>query len=259
MKQKPVTALQIKVLALVTMFIDHLAATVLLGLLNACVYDGSTALLAFTLRHRDTLITVYECMRGIGRLAFPLYCFLLVEGFLHTRSVGRYALRLGLFALVSEIPFDLATNGAVLEFSYNNVFFTLLVGLCLLWAMEKTAAALGQLPAAAKKPLCFCAWAVLVFTAAWLAEDVLHTDYGGWGVAAIAVLYLLRRQPIPGYCAAVLVLALFLADIELYALAALPLILFYGGQPGRTKWKYFFYAFYPAHLLLLALVTMPVT
>lgn len=68
-------------------------------------------------------------LRIIGRLSFPIFMFLIEEGYIHTRSVNRYMIRLGVFAILSEIPFDLAFHGELLEFQNQNIFFTLLLGL----------------------------------------------------------------------------------------------------------------------------------
>lgn len=85
-------------------------------------------------------------LRGIGRVAFPIFCFLLVEGFLHTKNVWKYAGRLALFALVSEIPFDLAFQGEWLFMGYQNIFFTLLVGLLVMIAFQTAEEKLRQSP-----------------------------------------------------------------------------------------------------------------
>ncbi len=103
----------LKIIAVIAMFLDHLAATVLVRCLVTGVFWDQAA-----------WYEVYQVMRNIGRVAFPIYCFLLVEGFIHTSDRRKYALRLFLFALISEIPFDLAFNAQVLEFGYQNVFFT---------------------------------------------------------------------------------------------------------------------------------------
>ena len=115
-KQQGISGYWLKVIAVVSMLIDHTSAVILeqiSGLENP----------AFL-------------MRIIGRLAFPIYCFLLVEGFYHTRSRAKYAGRLFLFALISEVPFDLAFSRRMWDFSSNNVFFTLLFGLLVIWGVE---------------------------------------------------------------------------------------------------------------------------
>ena len=216
-----ITGAALKWLALLTMVIDHTAAV---ALANAFPPE----------------LWWMRLLRIVGRLAFPLFAFLLVEGFTHTRSVSRYARRLAVFAVLSEIPFNLALSGHILFPAWNNIFWTLLTSLALLWCLEHWKDRAAQ---------------VLALLAAGLLADVLHFDYGAAGVLTVAVLYLARdnRWAFP---AAVAVLTLASGDLtELAALAAAPLIWRYNGQPGRA-WggKYFFYAFYPCHLLVLTAI-----
>lgn len=116
MPQKGLSGSTLKLIAIITMLIDHIGAAVIARLLIAG--QGS-----------EMLYKIYYAMRAVGRVAFPIFCFLLVEGFFYTGSRKKYALRLFGFALLSEIPFDLAFSGKTLEFGYQNVFFTLLIGL----------------------------------------------------------------------------------------------------------------------------------
>ncbi len=198
---------------------------------------------------------LYVLLRLAGRLAFPIFCFLLTEGFFHTRSRGRYALRLGLFALVSEVPFDLAFRGTLWAADYQNVFFTLLLGLLALWAWDGLSRRLPPAPA----------WALGLAAAALcgLAAEGLETDYGAFGVALIFNLGVCRALTAPrdGIAHALLPAAVgaltvlgycVLEDnwIECAALFGLVLTLLYSGARGRGgKWG--FYLFYPLHLLAL--------
>ena len=246
---KRITGYHLKMIALFTMLIDHVGAVLLYRYIVA-IHGYNDAL----------LVGIYELMRYVGRMAFPLYCFLLVEGFRHTKSVGKYALRLGVFALISEVPFDLAIEGTVWEPDYNNVFFTLLIGLLLIWGISyierfyefwkerNLDRFIGTLFTIALGIL-------LTAPAAFIAEYVLHTDYGMGGVLAILVLYLLRNYRSLAYVAAVLILYIFAGSTEILALAMLFPLSLYDGSRGKQT-KYLYYAFYPAHLLVLGLLCM---
>ena len=244
----------LKLIAIGLMFLDHVGAVVLERMLLAAgLGEAATSeQVAAFLAQNGALYWADFALRMAGRLAFPIFCFLLVEGFLHTRSAGRYALRLSLFALVSEIPFDLATSGPLVgqttwwNPAYQNVFFTLLCGLLTLWAMdccEKRGAwpAWGRLLA----QLGACA-------AGMAAAVLLRADYDFTGVLAIVLFYLLRRRrTLAGAagCAALLTKGI----MEAAAFLSLLPISLYNGRRG-PRLKYFFYAFYPAHLLALWLV-----
>ena len=177
----------------------------------------------------------------VGRLAFPLYCFLLAEGFAHTRSVPRYAMRLALFALLSEIPFDLLTQRTVWGPGKQNVFFTLLLGLLAVACLERwNAQPYLALPAAA---LC------------GLGAHLLHTDYGWFGVLLVVALYACRcNRLLQGVVCTLLCVGNALlkgSPVSAYAALASLLLLCYNGERGKGGPQYFFYAFYPCHLLLL--------
>jgi hypothetical protein len=124
----------LKIIAMISMLTDHIAACIIERYMDS----AGIALEFMTPNGSVNLIyIIYFVMRLIGRLAFPIYIFLLVEGFLHTRSRVKYLVRLLIFALVSEIPFDVAfqlepcevKSGSLFEFTYQNVFFTLALGL----------------------------------------------------------------------------------------------------------------------------------
>lgn len=228
----------IKMIGIVTMLIDHIGA----ALVGRLLIESYTRQLYETY---TVMSVIYTVMRTIGRLGFPIFCFLLVEGFKKTRSKTKYAIRLGLFALISEIPFDLAFCAEVLEFDYQNVYFTLFLGLLALCAIDfinklklpKVVAALLDMAA---------------LTVFMLAAEFLRTDYAAMGVLTIAVMYVLWFNRPAAFAGGCTVLSLTAAN-ELPAFFALLPVAVYNGKRG-WKLKYFFYAFYPVHLLLLWLI-----
>lgn len=139
-KRRGISGSTLKILAVAAMLIDHIGAVVLARAVIArnysIAYWGGESQLDAWMAQNGALFYAYEIMRGIGRLGFPVFCFLLAEGFQRTRSVGKYALRLGIFAVVSEIPFNLALAGDIYEPEYQNVYFTLLLGLLVLWSWD---------------------------------------------------------------------------------------------------------------------------
>lgn len=280
------TSYAIKWIAIVTMVLDHTAAIL--------VWDAYTTTLYATGRADAQLwYDLYTLMRHIGRIAFPLFCFLLAEGFAHTHSRPKYAWRLFLFALISEWPYDFALYGTGIEFTaHQNVMFTLLVGFLALWGGEAvgqlvdrgiarmkarrsgTTAALGaHSPAPSPDAAAVSAGVradgtrtltlptilatiVFVLAGAWVA-DVTEMSYHAFGVLLIGALYLGRGKP---WLQLVLGSALVgwycwdHADLfEIYAVIGLALLPLYNGRRGPSM-KWFFYVFYPAHLLILALI-----
>lgn len=232
----------LKWIAIVTMFIDHAAVTLVYGWAKYRHYWGAGI----------ESLNFYYVLRGIGRLGFPLFCFLLAEGFFHTRSRRKYLLRLFVFALISEVPFDRAFWGAWLEFGHQNVFFTLTLGLLAAMLWERLTETLDG-----KRSFWRCLLALLCAVALGAAAHYMETDYGAMGVALILVMVLLRDRPRVRDLAAFGVLALMIPFgshwIELFGALAFPLFHAYNGRRGRQS-KYFFYIFYPAHLLILSLI-----
>ena len=239
-KFRGVSAAVLKWTAIITMLIDHIGASFLLGMYyrRGCWGTG-----IYTYEF-------YSALRIIGRLAFPIFCFLLVEGLMHTRSRWKYLLRLAVFALISEIPFDLAFDRIWWTMSSQNVFFTLALGLaaCAAWEWLTKGDESGC------HPLRGIAAVLVAFAAADVAY-ILKTDYGALGVLLILVMYFLRQKPWARDLLAlgVLYLMVLVAHshwIEVLGALSFPLFHLYNGQRGRQP-KYFFYFFYPVHLLLL--------
>lgn len=219
-KKKGLSGSTLKLIAIITMLIDHIGA----GIIEQMPGFFTNTTLYWT----DTIL------RLIGRIAFPIFCFLLVEGFLHTSNMKKYASRLFLFALISEVPFDLAFKRQIFETSSQNVFFTLFIGLLTLIAIkhfEKNKVLI-----------------VISVFAGILAAQLLSTDYKGLGIVFILLLYVFRKNMKIRNIVCSLVILTNLFEITA-PLAFIPISL-YNGERG-FKMKYFFYVFYPAHLLLL--------
>lgn len=226
----------LKIIAIITMFIDHIGAAIFENteIMDYLVYGGDVSKSFYIHWTLADLI-----LRLIGRIAFPIFCFLLVEGFLHTSNVKKYALRLGAFCLISEIPFNLAFFGQPFYGGHQNVFFTLLIGLLVLIGLKHFAGT--DWKCGIGRALCVLAG---VFAAMFL-----KTDYEAFGVAIIIFFYLFHEKKILRDITTMLSL-IASTLVEITALFALIPIHMYNGKRGISM-KYFFYLFYPLHLLLL--------
>ena len=222
----------LRLLAILFMVLDHLWATVVPGNL---------------------------WLTCLGRLAFPIFAFQLCEGYRHTSDYRRYRRRLLVFALLSEIPFNLFYAGSVIFPFHQNVLFTLLLGLLAIRQADRLRREEGI-----KKKSLRCLALLLIFA----GGVVLFPDYGLMGVmtvlcffvfrdhrlfqlAAMAVLniFAFKGQTIPVSLGALA----FDFPIQGFALLALPLIWLYNGEKGRggKGLRLFWYIFYPLHMLAL--------
>ena len=130
--------------------------------------------------HRRRVFPELPWLRYIGRLSMPIYAFLLAEGYRKNAGFGRYALRLALFAVLSEVPYDLLFQGKVLEFSRQNILFTLLTALLVLRLLDLSA----------KKRNIFLFIGALLLAA---VPYFLHFSYGMYGVLAVLTFFLLQK------------------------------------------------------------------
>ena len=213
----------LKIIAVLSMVTDHCAYYLL---------DGNT--------------WAYEVMRCFGRVAFPVFAFLVAEGFAHTRNRMRYFLSLLLFAVISEVPWYLL-NGAD---GTHNVMFTLALGVAALAAFERLRE---------HRVLCCCSMLLMAWLAAWSG-----TDYEWRGVLMITVFYLLGIVKNASVTLRRMLQLLFAFPIMMHygitgALLASAVIFLYDGTRGFIHGnvaKYGFYVFYPAHLFLIWLTQM---
>ena len=249
MKKLGVSSAFLKNIAYITMFIDHFFVVVFMAYIQFTMAQGS---------YMEYANEIYTAGRAVGRIAFILFAFMASEGFCHTRSKGKYLLRLGAFAIISEIPFDLAINNTLLETGGQNVYFTLFLGVLALFLIEKFK---GRLLLQILGVLLCCAAAIF-----------LMTDYMIMGVLLIVTFYLFRKSfwlkalagSIVIYFGTVALyivtywnfhfpITVFLeaAMLEMFGLFAFIPIYFYNGEKGRQLPKACYYLFYPLHLLLL--------
>jgi len=209
------SALFLKLIALITMIIDHVGAV---------------------------FFPQVIWLRYIGRLSMPIYAFLLVQGYKHTRSFTRYALRLGIFAVLSEIPYDLLFHRTWLEFGNQNILFTLLTALLVMKLLD----------ASAKSRNIFLFLAAL---ALGVVPHFLSFDYGVYGVLAVLCFHLfIKYRGIDAIAYAGLTYGYYLnggGSAQLWSIVSVLPILLYNGKRGRVSLKYLFYIAYPAHLLVL--------
>ena len=209
----------LKIIALLTMMIDHYGA----------------------IFHKG--VDIY---RIIGRIAFPIYCFLLVEGYYHTKDIKKYAKRLFIFALISEIAFDLAFYGKF-EFVHQNIFFTLLIGLGTMYVLDN--------------PEKYSIQEGYVYALAGIIAIILGVDYSFIGIIYILAFHYTRNLPkfirLPRVA-----LILFITNLltlsfnQHFALLALPFLYFYNGElgPKNKVLQYLFYIAYPLHLIIYYLI-----
>lgn len=214
------TSFVIKIIACITMVLDHIK---------------------YAIPQTDCFITEY-----LGRLSYPLFAFLVVEGYVHTSDLKKYYKRLLVFAVISQIPFMLFRT-LVGEWKMLNIMFTLLLGLLSITAYDKIK----------KEYISFPICLLLI-----ILGKFLKVDYGWFGVTMILILYIFREKNIFKLISYTILIILYFyfsgikvinhAVIMLFISMLLPiiLILLYNGKQGK-KMKYFFYWFYPIHMIIL--------
>lgn len=233
------TSFMLKLIAIISMTLDHL---------GYFLYNG-----------------MHSIFNYLGRFAFPIFAFQISEGYAHTKNLKKYFIRLFLFALLSQIPFTLFYFGVVNQISINNlfphilinfrlnIFFTLLLGLLSIFIFDKSKFKILGL--------------ILVGLTCYVAE-LIHVDYGYWGVLLIFSFFLFKNNKILtvlifalmcfirytpafikynfNYIHILLCLSTFLSIIP---------ILLYNGKLG-FKTKKLLYIFYPAHLLIIYIASL---
>ena len=203
-----------------------------------------------------TLLPELPILRCVGRLAFPLFAFMAVEGYLRTRNLKNYLLRLLMLGVISEIPFDLLVSGSVFYPVHQNVIWTIVLGLCCIWAFENISADLKKMLSA------------VVIIASLAAAIIARVDYSSAGVLTLLAFYAFRGTTVRCRLLQLLSLGIInlmlLGGVELtfpyqaLAVLSLPIIWLYDGSQGPHDGfiKAANYLFYPAHMLMLALLAI---
>lgn len=255
----------LKIFAALTMFVDHIALTLVYAMLAKSpdyldlLFSGEATaeeITAIPQNYLD-LYSIYTVMRLVGRIAFPLFAFLLFEGFLHTSNYKKYLLRIGILALVAEIPYNLVVstvNTGTAKFFYpqlQNTVFTLLIALVMLYLMKRVENDDFTPAGATRRMLLQFAAAFVLCIVAYIAR----TDYSYMGVLLIAVFYFCRNNKKMQVLLGGALLVCLGGELT-SLLALIPIWMYNGILIPSKKFKYFFYIFYPAHLLVLFLLSL---
>ena len=194
-------------------------------------------------------------LRYIGRAAFPIFIFFLIEGFFHTKNRTKYLARLLVFSVISEIPFNLAFSLKPSDPSDCNVYCTLALGLISMWCFEKLYDNIpDDIPSWLLQVL-----RIFMILGCFFIADFLNTDYGASGVLAVLTGFALKKIRLHRGVEITGIIAILVMHhmMEIFALLALPVILCYNGKLELKSpvIKWFFYLFYPVHLVVLYLVS----
>ncbi|MBR4287624.1 MAG: hypothetical protein IKT55_07970 [Clostridia bacterium] len=214
---------------------------------------------------RMALVEGNMWMNYVGRMAFPVFAFQISEGFVHTRSFGKYLSRLLIFAVISEIPFNVFCSSEIFFPQYQNVLFTFVLGIL----------ALRLLDFAKKEPtLAKTAGAGIGVVAIVFLAEVLKLDYGAAGVILVVAFYLFRNFPFAFILQFATMFLLFVffypgrpiyfkisdvifhIPVQAFALFSFIPIWLYNGKKGRggKTLQYATYGFYPVHIAVLCVV-----
>ena len=218
---------QLKYMAFLSMLLDHVNNSMITPYL-----DGKGLLL-----HVSNLLSI------LGRVAFPLFMFFLVEGFFKTRSRKKYLINLLIFGILSEVPFDLFTSRELFNKNWNNIMFTLALSLITIWIVDEMKGRLAK-----KSKTLWYGASVLVVAVMCAVAMFFSLDYDYHAIIVAYLFYLFYEKPL--YGAALGYLSIIK---ELYSVLGFAATLTYNGERGK-QYKWLNYAFYPVHLLILGLL-----
>lgn len=230
----------LKRVAVASMVIDHIGSFLLRAMMAPYRVDGMLVVNQDSPAILRQLMLWRELCDILGAIAFPIFCFLVVEGFLHTRDRLRYGRQMLWFALLSEIPYTLAHYQTFFSYRLQNVMFTLACAILTLLLVSK-----AEERWAAEKPV---RWGIIaaITAAGMVVAYLIRGEYVFLGVLAVTLVYLLRGK---GKLRVAGLAPLLVASP--WTALAVPLLLLYNGRRGEGS-KWFFYFFYPVHFLVFA-------
>ena len=228
--KKCLSNFDLKLIAIITMTIDHI------GVVFGTVF--------------------YNFLRAVGRLSFPIFAFLLTEGYVHTKSFSKYFLRLLVLALISEVIYDYVFFGSFIYRGANNIFFTLALGLLTLFLLDKSKGLIkryfkDKVDLFIILPITY----LLIIVIMGLMGEFLNFSYGMLGILVISFFYLFKNNFFLIVISISLSTLIIGEPMQYFSLFSLILIYFYNKKLGK-KCKIFFYLYYPLHILVLGLIKM---
>ena len=218
---------QLKYMAFLSMLLDHM----------------NNAMITPHLDGKGPLLHVSNVLSILGRVAFPLFMFFLVEGFFKTRSRKKYLINLLIFGILSEVPFDLFTSRELFNKNWNNMMFTLALSLATIWIVDEMKGRLAK-----KSKALWYGASVLVVAVMCAVAMFFSLDYDYHAIIVAYLFYIFYEKPLCGSALG------YLSIIkELYSVLGFVATLTYNGERGK-QYKWLNYAFYPVHLLILGLL-----
>ena len=215
---------QMKYIAFVSMFIDHFNKAIITSLLN----------------YQQPLVFISSLFDIIGRIAFPIFAFMIVEGFYKTNSRWKYLRNLLVFAVISEIPYDMFQSKVFINNRSQNIMWALALGLLTLIIIDK-------LKVKIKNKYIWIFVSVIIVAINAILATLLSFDYDYYSIIIIFILYIFYDKRFVGSLLSYLVIIK-----EVYAILGFAIINLYNGEKGRQN-KLFNYLFYPVHLLILGI------
>ena len=226
-KLKKINGAQLKYIAFASMFIDHFNKAIITPFLT-----GTGPL--------NVITRIFDIL---GRIAFPIFAFMIVEGFFKTKSRWKYLRNLLVFATISEIPYDMFQSAVFINTRSQNILWGLALGLFTIMVIDK-------LKEKIKKRPVWIFVSIIIVALSSLGSMLISADYEYYAIIIIYIYYLFYDKRLLASSLGFLVIIK-----EIYAILGFATVLLYNGEKGKQN-KVFNYLFYPVHLLILGIIRM---